>query len=204
MKFGFLLLFGIIMLVLCLIESFFLNDGHIFDKDEDGSFKLKIKGGVDATGWGRALILAAVVGFFASIAAVKPLLGMFSLIVMIVVMIYITYWSINEASSPKEVIVFIIMLIVAQIVAKMGAIAMGGMMRSYAWLSVLMTIPGVALAICIALIIAAVLKYHADSNPHGLDKDKRKLLSLLAVVTVVVGLGIGVYLLVTGVKWKGF
>lgn len=204
MKFGLFLLYGIIMLVLVASESFFLNGGSLFEKDKDGYLKLCIKGGVDATGWMRTIVLTLSTALVASMVPSAAWCGLIGFMAMEAALAYVVYWSVQEASSVKEVATFVLILVVLYIVARMGSIAMGGIIRHYAWLSVVMTLPSVSLSICITVVISTVCKYHGDQNPRGLDKDKCRICSIMALVVAVTGAVVAIYLLISGVQWRGF
>lgn len=208
MKVGFFILFGVIMLVLSLAEVFFLNGGSLFEKDEDGYTRFRLKGGIDAMGWAKILCLSIGTGLIASIASAAAWLGLIAFVVMLFVMVYITFWCQQEASAPKEIAIFILMLIVLFIIARMGVIAMGGIVRHAAWLSVFKTVPAVELAICITVILVSVLRYRADglhlANPRSQKEDMKKLYSGLALLVGAIGVIVAIVLFITGIYWKGF
>ncbi len=208
MKVGLLLLYGIIMLVLGIVEVFFLNGGSLFEKDKDGYAKFRLRGGIDVGGWIKILCLAIGVGFAAAIASAAAWCGLAAFIIMFFAMMFTAYWCFDEASAFKEVAVFIGMLVVEYFVAKMGVIALSGIVRHAAWLSVFKTVPAVELTVCITVMVVEVLQYHARGlhlvHPRTLSEDMRKMYPALAIICGVIGGGIAIALLITGIQWKGF
>ena len=205
MKFGLFLLYGIVILVATLLEVFLLNGGGLFEKDKEGYPRLRLKGSIDAMGAAKAVVLA---GLCAGLAPVSPWVAIICYVVLLFMMAYVTWWSVTEASAFKEIIVFAIILVVLFIIIKVSSIAMSGVVRNFGWLTFWMTIPKVALTVCLTVIVAAVLRYRSQGlhlvNPKAMDKNARKIYSASAVLVTVVGVVLAIVFFVTGIKWKGF
>lgn len=208
MKFGLFFLYGIVVLVAALLEVFLLNGGGLFEKDKEGYPRLRLKGSIDAMGAAKAVGLAVLAGLCAGLAPVSPWVAIICYVMLLFMMVYVTWWSVTEASAFKEIIVFAIILVVLFIIIKVSSIAMSGVVRNFGWLTFWMTIPKVALTVCLTVIVAAVLRYRSQGlhlvNPKAMDKNTRKIYSTSAVLVTVVGIVLAIVFFVTGIKWKGF
>ena len=208
MKIGLFLLYGIIMLLLSMLVAFIMNGGSIMEKDKDGYIKLRIKGGIRAEDWVKILCLSVGVGFFVSIAAVSAWCGLIAYVALFFAMLFIAFWCYKEASALKDLAIFIIMMVVVYLVSQMSVIALSGIVRHYAWLSIFKTVPAVVLCLCITVVIAEVLRYQAEAAhlraSRSLSEDIRKIFPVLRIIVIILGIGIATYLLITGIQWKGF
>ena len=166
LKIGLFILYGVLVFVVSLAESFLLSSGAIFKKEGHKE--------MNPGDWARVFILTFAAALMAGLAPVSGTWGIIVFIMALGMMGYVCFWASTEVSEVKELLVAIFLCVIVYFITKMGAIASGAVVRDLRALKFLRAVPGIALVICIAIMIASMLNYRGNGGHHEVTPAGRR------------------------------
>ncbi len=196
------ILLAVGMFVLTVFQSFLLSGGFARVREKDG-----YAGNVSLSRWLWALASGLLVGAAYYCASLSTIVAAIGLGVIVILMIYNTYWAVAEVSRWYELLVaagiFAILTIAGHHVVSWVALRL--IESNYGWATLVAIVPLLVLAICGGIVLISFFAYHYKglhkSSRQKLDENARVLYGLGVVLSAFAAIAMVVLLIVYRTHW---